>query len=128
MARKKSEATRWEVGGSADLPERGRLVVDLEGMTVGVFRLDGGLYAYESSCPHVDGPVCQGLIVPAVREVIDERNTVKGSVFDESDMRICCPWHGMEFSIKTGKHPADPRLALRKLAVSEEGGRIYVEA
>lgn len=128
MARRKSEGMRWEVGGSADLPERGRLVVDLEGITVGVFRLDGGLYAYESTCPHVEGPVCQGLIVPAVREVVDDKHAVKGSVFDESDMRICCPWHGMEFSIKTGKHPANSKLALRKLPVSEEGGRIFVEA
>lgn len=127
MARKKDGAARWEVGPSTELPERGRLVVDVAGLTVGVFRLDGALYAYESSCPHVAGPVCQGLIVPAVREVIDHNRTITGNAFDESDMRVACPWHGMEFSIKTGKHPANPKLALRKIPVSEESGRIYVE-
>lgn len=125
--KKKGGAARWEVGASEDLPEKGRLVVDLDGLTVGVFRLDGGLYAYESTCPHVEGPICQGLMVPAVHEKLDASRAIRGSVFDESDMRICCPWHGMEFSIKTGQHPANPKLALRKVPVSEDGGRIYVE-
>ncbi len=127
MAAKKKGAERWDVGASGELPEGGRLVVDVAAITVGVFRIDGGLYAWESICPHVEGPVCQGLMVPAVREVLDEKRAVKGSVFDESDMRITCPWHGMEFSIKTGKHPANPKLALRKIAVAEGDGRIWVE-
>ena len=133
MARKsgstsRREVGRWEVGASSEVAERGRLVVDLDGLTVGVFRLDGALYAYESSCPHIEGPVCQGLIVPAVREVLDDKRAIARNEFDESDMRICCPWHGMEFSIKTGRHPANPKLALRKLPVSESEGRIWVEA
>ncbi len=123
----KSAAARWDVGTSAELPDNGRLVVDLEGITVGVFRLDGALYAYESTCPHMDGPICQGLIIPAVREVLDDKRSIKGSIFDETDMRICCPWHGMEFSIKTGTHPANPKLRLRKIPVSEHAGRIYLE-
>ena len=127
MAPKKKDAQRWDVGASDELADRGRLVVDLDGLTVGVFRLDGGLYAWESSCPHLDGDVCQGLIVPAVLEVLDDKRAIKGSRFDETDMRICCPWHGMEFSIKTGKHPANSKLALRKIAVAESGGRIWVE-
>jgi nitrite reductase/ring-hydroxylating ferredoxin subunit len=127
MAAKKKAAQSWDVGASAELPDKGRIVVDVGDITVGVFRLDGGLYAWESSCPHVEGPICQGLMVPAVREVLDEKRAIKGSVFDETDMRICCPWHGMEFSIKTGKHPANEKLALRKVPVSEKGGRIFVE-
>ena len=128
MAKARTRAKeRWDVGGSDELPEKGRLVADVDGVTVGVFRLDGALYAWESSCPHVEGPVCQGLMVPAVREVLDDRRAIMGSMFDETDMRICCPWHGMEFSIKTGQHPANPRLALRKIAVGEAGGRVWVE-
>jgi len=127
MANRSKHTQRWDVGASSELADGGRLVADLDGLTVGVFRLEGALYAWESACPHIEGPVCQGLMVPAVREVLDERGAIRGSAFDETDMRICCPWHGMEFSIKTGKHPADPRLALRKIEVSESGGRILVE-
>jgi nitrite reductase (NADH) small subunit len=127
LAAEKKQAHRWDVGGSEELPEKGRLVVDVEGITVGVFRIDGGLYAWESNCPHVEGPVCQGLMVPAVIEVLDEKRAIKGSMFDESDMRITCPWHGMEFSIKTGRHPANPKLTLRKIPVSEGQGRIWLE-
>ncbi len=119
---------QWDVGASAELPDGGRLVVDAGEITVGVFRVGGSLYAWESTCPHMDGPVCQGLMIPAVREVLDDKGAIKGSVFDTNDMRICCPWHGMEFSIKTGQHPANPTLRLRKVPVSESSGRIFVEA
>jgi nitrite reductase/ring-hydroxylating ferredoxin subunit len=126
--RQASAKQQWDIGASAELSEGARLVADAGQITVGVFRIDGNLYAWESTCPHMEGPVCQGLMVPAVREVLDDKGAIKGSVFDASDMRICCPWHGMEFSIKTGQHPANANLRLRKVAVSEAGGRILVEA
>ena len=127
MTANTNDARRWDVGASDELPDGGRLVVDVDALTVGVFRLDGGLYAWESTCPHIAGPICQGLMIPAVVEVLDDRRAIKGTVFDETDMRICCPWHGMEFSIKTGKHPANKQLSLRKIPVSETGGRIFLE-
>jgi nitrite reductase/ring-hydroxylating ferredoxin subunit len=46
------------------VPERGRLVVDCGGTSIGIFRLDGVLHAYENLCPHAGGPVCQGLMIP----------------------------------------------------------------
>jgi nitrite reductase/ring-hydroxylating ferredoxin subunit len=41
-------------------------------------------------------------------------------------MHIICPWHGHEFSIKTGRHPGNPRLRLRKVDLSIRNGEIYV--
>ncbi|MEO8098352.1 MAG: Rieske (2Fe-2S) protein [Acidobacteriota bacterium] len=111
---------------SADLPEHGRLVVDIGDATIGLFRVEGRLYAYENTCPHQGGPACQGLILPAVRELLSPENCSTGYAFDESDMRIICPWHGYEFSIKTGSHPAKADIRLTPVPVHEEDGVVYV--
>jgi len=113
-------------GNSSDVAEQGRLVVDIGGHTVGIFRVKGQLYAYENTCPHQGGPVCQGLIIPAVREVVDAHQVSTGYAFDEGEMRIVCPWHGYEFSIQTGSHPAKAGIRLKSFPVSEENGVVYV--
>ena len=117
---------RWEAGRSIDLPERGRLVVDAGETSVGIFRIDGELYAYENRCPHAGGPICQGLMVPRVVELIDERRAITGSAFDESDMHVACPWHGYEFSIRTGGHAGLSSIRLRPIEVEEADGIIHV--
>jgi nitrite reductase/ring-hydroxylating ferredoxin subunit len=117
---------RYQAAKSADVAEHGRLVVDIGERTIGVFRVGGRLYAYENTCPHQGGPVCQGLVIPAVRERLDEQNRSTGYVFDESDLRIVCPWHGYEFSITTGAHPARASIRLTPVAVEEEDGVVYV--
>ena len=116
----------FAVGSSADVPEGGRLVVDAGEKTIGVFRVEGRLYAYENTCPHQGGPVCQGLIIPAVNETLDDQRASTGFAFNEDDMRIVCPWHGFEFSIKTGCHPASARIKLLPVNVEELDGTIYV--
>lgn len=111
---------------SDSIPEKGRLVIDVGDNTVGIFRVGGRLFAYENTCPHMGGPVCQGLVIPAVREVVNEQQVSTGYVFDESEMRIVCPWHGYEFGIESGAHPASPAIRLRRVTVEEEGGDVYV--
>ena len=55
-----------------DVLEGGRVVVDVDGTEVGIFRLDGRLYAWENRCAHVGGPVCQGVLMNRVVERLDE--------------------------------------------------------
>jgi nitrite reductase/ring-hydroxylating ferredoxin subunit len=119
---------RHQVATSDQLPNGGRLVVDVGAITIGVFRVNGRLYAYENTCPHQGGPVCQGLLIPGVIENIDGANVSTGFSFDESDARIVCPWHGFEFRIVDGCHPAKASIRLRAVAVEEDEqeGAIYV--
>jgi nitrite reductase/ring-hydroxylating ferredoxin subunit len=121
-----TRALRHRAGRSDGIPDNGRLVVDIGDKTVGIFRVGGKLFAYENTCPHMGGPVCQGLIIPAVREIINDKQISTGYAFDESEMRIVCPWHGYEFSIESGSHPAKPSIRLKRVAVEEEGGEVYV--
>lgn len=118
--------TSHAAGRSQDIPEHGRLVVDIGDLTIGIFRVDGRLHAYENTCPHQGGPVCQGLIIPAVREVLTKDQSAAGYAFDEGDMRIVCPWHGYEFSIQTGAHPGCAEVRLQAIPVREENGVVYV--
>ena len=118
--------SRHVAARSDAIPANGRLVVDIGETTIGIFRVGGRLVAYENSCPHMGGPVCQGLVIPAVRELVDARQVSTGYAFDESEMRIVCPWHGYEFAIETGAHPAKPSIRLTPVEVDESGGDVYV--
>jgi nitrite reductase/ring-hydroxylating ferredoxin subunit len=121
-------AQKWLIGDSQTVGERGRIVVNVAGLTIGVFRLAGSLFAYENVCVHQGGPVCQGRLVPRVQEALDERKVSLGMKFDASDLHVVCPWHGFEYSVRTGRHPGDMRRRLRSFPVSEESGQIYVTA
>jgi nitrite reductase/ring-hydroxylating ferredoxin subunit len=114
------------VGAREKVPEGGRLVVDVGETTIGIFRTGGRLYAYLNTCAHQGGPVCQGKIIPRVDEVIDERGESHGFKFDEEDLHIVCPWHGFEYSIKTGVHPGRPSARLVSVPVEEGSDGIYV--
>jgi nitrite reductase/ring-hydroxylating ferredoxin subunit len=119
-----------DVGASRDVPERGRLVVEITtaagAVTLGVFRFAGRLYAWENVCAHQGGPACQGRIVQRVRERLDDERRSLGLRFDEDSMHIVCPWHGYEYDVTTGRHPGVPGASLRSFPVDEAGGRIRV--
>ena len=119
-------AQRWQAGESCDVPERGRLVVDAGEISIGIFRLNGELHAYENRCTHAGGPICQGLMIPRIVELLDDRQAIVGSAFDESELHIACPWHGAEYSIRTGRHAGGGAMALKRFPVEETGGQIYV--
>ena len=114
------------VGESGDVGELGRLVVDVGDQTIGIFRVDGRLHAYLNLCPHQGGPVCQGKIMPKVRENIDADHQAHGMVYDRSEMHIVCPWHGAEFIITTGRHATAADIGLAAVDVQEQKGVIYV--
>jgi nitrite reductase/ring-hydroxylating ferredoxin subunit len=121
-------AQKWLIGDSQMVCEKGRIVVNAAGLTIGVFRLNGSLFAYENVCVHQGGPVCQGRLIPKVREALDERKVSLWMEFETNDLHIVCPWHGFEYSVRTGRHAGDMRLRLRSFPVSEENGEIYVTA
>ena len=118
---------RWIAGLSGEVAERGRLVIEAGEQSVGIFRVEGKLYAYLNICVHRGGPVCQGQIMDRVIEMIDPETRMQhGLSFDKSDPHVVCPWHGFEYSIKTGFHAVDHTIKLTPVPVEEEEGTIYV--
>src|SRR5215213_4604173 len=96
-----------------DVLEGGRVVVD------------GRLYAWENRCAHAGGPVCQGKLMNRVVERLDAGKRSLGDDFSDQ-LHIVCPWHGYEYDVRTGEHPADSRLRLRRVDVEEQEGEILV--
>ena len=114
------------IGTVASFDDPGRRVIEIAGMQVGVFRLDGEFYAYENKCPHLGGPACQGKILPRVFEDVAEDKKSSGRVFARNQLNVICPWYGFEFDIRTGAHVAVGKYRLRPVAVRTEKGEVYI--
>lgn len=80
--------SEWvKVARVEDLPPGNRRVVDVDGVAVAVFNLDGSYCAIEDTCTHDGGELASG-------ELVGEE--------------IVCPRHGARFNIKSGAVTAPP--------------------
>ncbi len=114
------------VGNESEFEEGGRRVIDVDGLEIGVFRVKGNFYAYESECAHQGGPVCQGRIYQRVEEDLTPDGASAGFRYSEDRLHIVCPWHGYEYDLETGVFPANPKVRLRKFEVTVRDGEVFV--
>lgn len=114
------------VAKTSDFDDPGRKVFEVGGMEVGVFKLNGEFYAWENRCPHLDGPACQGRIIPETTEAVNDDRTSRGREFSKTEMNVSCPWHGFEFNIRTGRHPTNENVRLRAVKMRIDGDDIYL--
>jgi nitrite reductase (NADH) small subunit len=91
------------VGPVDEIPEGARKIVAAEGLSIGVFHLDGQWYALQNSCLHRGGPVCTGELA--------------GST-------LTCPWHGYQYDLPTGQMLLDRTTALPTYPVTVRDGRV----
>ena len=118
--------TEFRIGPADQIPEGGRLVVDCDGTEVGVFRVKGTLHAWHNTCPHRQGPICQGRLYAQVIEPVAADGTTRLLAYDEDVQHIVCPWHGYEFDLQTGRCQGRPTQRLRPAKLREEAGIVYV--
>jgi nitrite reductase/ring-hydroxylating ferredoxin subunit len=95
---------------------------------IGVFRHDDQFYAYSNFCLHQGGPACEGLTIAKVEERLRPDKTSEGLFFSDTEMHFVCPWHGMEYDMKTGECVSDRKMKLRKYPVVQKGDEVYVVA
>jgi nitrite reductase/ring-hydroxylating ferredoxin subunit len=62
-----------------EIPSGTGRTVDINGIWIALFNVDGTFYAMDNSCPHAGGPLGEGQLCGAVVE---------------------CPWHGWKFNVK----------------------------
>lgn len=115
------------VAASEELAEGERRIIEHGPHQIGVIRAKGKLVAYRNVCPHQGGPVCEGLMVHKVEEIIDETKQYRGMRFDTDTLHVVCPWHGWEFNVSDGACAGDGRHKLKSYRVEEREGRIYVQ-
>jgi nitrite reductase/ring-hydroxylating ferredoxin subunit len=110
--------TKFVVARAADIREGTRLLIDVQGRSIGIFNIEGTFYALLNRCPHLGGELCKGDVLNLVHS---ER---PGEMrLDTSRHLITCPLHGWEYDIATGQSWFDPRkLRARPYGVSVRRG------
>jgi nitrite reductase (NADH) small subunit len=112
---------KYAVAKVASLLAQNRLIVEVKGMEVGIFAVNGEYYAWRNVCPHAAAPVCKGKICGTrLPSMVYEYEYGR----DQEILR--CPWHGWEFDLRTGTHLANPDVKLRGFPVEVEGEDIYL--
>jgi nitrite reductase/ring-hydroxylating ferredoxin subunit len=96
--------SRHVVGRAADLRDGERLIVEVAGRSIGIFRIGGRLYGLRNRCPHAGGELCRGHVVGRLSSDRPGHYT-----HDASRPLVACPWHGWEFDLATGQSYIDPR-------------------
>jgi nitrite reductase/ring-hydroxylating ferredoxin subunit len=76
---------------------------------VGVFNIDGTIYAIDDVCPHVDGPLHSGPV-------------------DAANKTVTCPLHAWCFSLVDGASRDGRRASIATFEVSIRGDDVYVSA
>ena len=116
----------FHVGKVEEFGDLSKKVMTVGEDEIGVFRVGEEFFAWRNFCPHQGGPICQGRIFSLVLENIDLNMESHGRVYDDEKVNVVCPWHGLEFDIRTGKHPGNPEMALDPIAVQVDGGSGYL--
>jgi nitrite reductase (NADH) small subunit/3-phenylpropionate/trans-cinnamate dioxygenase ferredoxin subunit len=88
-----------------DIPPGTGRTVEIKGIWIAVFNVEGTFYAIDNTCPHAGGPLGEG--------------TLCGSVVE-------CPWHGWKFSVVTGQRENNPNIEVPCCRVRVEGDQIQV--
>lgn len=92
-----------------ELPPGHVKIVHAGQVSVGVYNLNGELYAIEDRCSHDDGPLCEGY-------------------FDADEGIAICPRHGANFDIRSGRALTLPAYEpVEIFPVRVDGGMVKVE-
>ena len=85
-------------------PGTGR-TVEVQGVWIALFNVDGSFYAVDNTCPHAGGPLGEGYLDGHVVE---------------------CPQHGWRFNVQTGTRPENPSITVACCLVRIEGNHVQV--
>jgi nitrite reductase (NADH) small subunit len=113
----------YEVGSVAEFPVGTHRVVNAGRRQVGVFNIGGEFFALPNICPHQFGPLCEGKVNGTTVCSADTGWKMK---WQRSGEILTCPWHGMEFDIRTGKSLATPRMWVRPYKVLIRDNQVVV--
>ena len=108
-----SEKTRYRSARRASFPTRPACSSASAGYEIGIFRLGEEFRAYENVCLHQGGPVCSGVVIGKVEQVLRDDKTVAFERESTEELHMICPWHGWEYDLENGECATDRRLRLR---------------
>lgn len=119
-------STLHEVCPVDELSSGERKLVEVDGTSVGVFKVQDEFHALLNHCPHQYGPLCEGeLERDTTAEVVGSQLHVEEKFTD--DYNIICPCHNWSFDIETGEHTGDPSITVPTLETVVKDGTLFVE-
>jgi nitrite reductase (NADH) small subunit/3-phenylpropionate/trans-cinnamate dioxygenase ferredoxin subunit len=88
-----------------DIPPGTGRTVEVKGIWIALFNVNGRFYAVDNTCPHSGGPLGEGKLDGEIVE---------------------CPWHGWRFNVRTGERPDVPHFIVACCPVRIEGDAVQV--
>lgn len=116
-------AERFEVAPLTQFDgDHDRVIIDIEGIEVAVFRIDGEFHALGNFCVHQGGPLCEGGVSGRITTSEDGWEWY----YDEDEKYVHCPWHGWIFDITTGRNINADQYRVPTYEVEVEDDTVYV--
>lgn len=113
----------WEIP-----PGSRKIVVPFRGRAgIGVFNVDGDLYALRNICPHKRGPLCTGELTGRINADAPPSAYAAELAVDGDGEVLRCPWHQWPFEIATGRCLVDPKVRVKTYPVRVIGNDIIVD-
>ena len=114
------------VAKAGEMTDGDRIVVQLKGRDIGIFRIDGEYYAYTSWCAHQGGPACEGRLTGTMDATVDRETREVTKEYGREGKILKCPWHGWEFDITTGQALPRENVKLPSCPVEVRDGDVVV--
>ena len=114
--------TRYLIGNASEFADGQKKIVAVGGKSIGIYGIDGQLYAIRNLCPHQGAELCRGLTSAWV--VSSGPGDFR---FEREGEIVRCPWHQWEFDIKTGCLIIDPSTRTKTYDITVERYDVTVE-
>lgn len=100
--------TEHVIGSVDEFPEEKGVQVDIDGIDIAVFEIDGEFYGIQNLCPH------KRLPLHPIGEEVSHSETLgdtgddpsfpktRGNI-DKENKKINCPWHYLELDLESGE-------------------------
>jgi len=97
-------------GSASELKEGKCKIIEGQNLSIGIYKVQEKFYAVQNYCPHMGAPLCKGRLGSTYRP-----STSSLPLFQEAlkNRVLCCPWHGWEFDIVTGKNLSGTKARIR---------------
>jgi nitrite reductase (NADH) small subunit len=117
----------WVAVAQVDqVPPGAKMIVDVGGMEIGVFNIDGSFFALENVCPHQGGPLCEGDLFRHLDAEVTPEHRIRRFFRSEEHHIVACPWHGYEFDVRTGDCLVNPAYSAATLPAKVVGSEVCV--
>lgn len=119
--------SRQLIGDIEEFPAEAATKVEVEGIEIAVFNVDGEYRGIVNNCPHKNLPFDRIGKEQIVSEEFKEEdaNYTYGEI-NEEEGYIRCPWHFLKWDLETGHNPI-LKQSIPTFDIVEEDGKLYVE-